>query len=197
MLADAGPGDDAEAVVQNGFLEIQVVLREPIGELGRLVSWERSILAPFTRNEIDPTALHELSREALPIPRVFEVHRPERRIDQREKARESLFVPRMRHGGQQDHPPFGIACQSAQELEPLLLASVGTHASVGLVDDHKVRAGSGKSLPPPFSFDVIETDHRVGVGIEQRLGEGQAAFQSRGSPRGDGDGLDSEARVEF
>src|SRR5271154_7520481 len=97
-------------------------LGEPVGELRRLMLREGAFLIPIASDEIDPATLNKVTRQALAIPGVVEVHRGEGRVDQGEEAAEGLFIARMRGRGQEDHSSFRIPGQSGQKLETLLPA---------------------------------------------------------------------------
>ena len=62
-------------------------------------------------------------------------------------------------------------CEALEKREPLLPPFVRADARMGFVHNHEVGAGSGESFPPLFGLDVVETDHRIGKGIEERLGD--------------------------
>ena len=70
-------------------------------------------------------------------------------------------------------------------------------AGVRLVDDDEGRAGPREAVAAPLGLDVVEADHRVGMGVEQRLRCRQAALQAcRGGGR-DGDGIEVELGLEL
>ena len=173
--------DNAKAIVEHGLLEIEMRLRKSVGGLRRFMLWKSPVLVPLPRNEIDPLALHEMSRQTFPIAGVFEIHRAKGRLDQRKKAAERVLITRVGGGGQKNHPALWIAGKASEQLETLLLALVGSHTGMGLVHDHEIGACPRKAFTTLFGLDVVEADHRVGVGIEQRLGQREAAFQPRGT----------------
>ena len=162
-------------------MEIEMRLRQPVGRLCRFVLGKCAVLVPFPRNEIDPLALHEMSRQTFPIAGVFKIHRAKGRLNQRKKAAERVLITRMGCCGQKDHPALWIAGKASEQFETLLLALVGSHTGMGLVHDHEIRACPREAFTTLFGLDVVEADHRVGVGIEQGLGQREAAFQPRGT----------------
>ena len=173
--------DDTKAVVEHGLLEIEMRLRQPVGRLRRFVLGKCAVLVPFPRNEIDPLALHEMSRQTFPVAGVFEIHRAKGRLDQRKKAAERVLITRVRGGGKKDHSALWIAGKASEQFETLLLALVRSHAGMGFIHDHEIRACPREAFTTLFGLDVVEAHHRVGVGIEQRLGQREAAFQPRGT----------------
>jgi len=158
---------------------------------------EGAFLVPFASDKIDPATLNEVTRQALAIPGVVEVYRGEGRVDQGEQAAEGFFIPGMRGRGQKDYSPVWIACQFGKKLEPLLLALLRANAGVSFVYDYEIRTGPSKAIAALVGLDVVEADDCEGIGVEQGLGERQAALQSRGRASSDRGGFDAEAGLQF
>ncbi len=68
-----------------------------------------------------------------------------------------------------------------RKLLALLLAFVRSHTGMGFINDHEIGACPCKAFTTLFGLDVVEADHGIGVGIEQGLGQREAAFQPRGT----------------
>ena len=103
----------------------------------------------------------------------------------------------MRGRGQEDHAPFRVPSQFGQKLETLLLAPLRADARVRFVDDHEVRTAPGEAVATLVGLDVVEADDGEGIGVEQGLGERQAALQPGGGPGRDRGGLDAEAGLQL
>ena len=73
-----GPGlrNDAEAVVEDGLLKGEVILRKAIRQAAFQFDFARksSVYTPLTRCDVDPATLHEMSGEAFAKPCVLKVH---------------------------------------------------------------------------------------------------------------------------
>jgi hypothetical protein len=54
-----------------------------------------------------------------------------------------------------------------------------------------------QNLPALVSLDVVETDNRIGICVEERLGERKPPLQPNCGPRGDGYGFDAEPVLEL
>ena len=81
----------------------------------------------------------------------------------------------MRHGGR-------AAQKTADQPGPFLRLTGAIDAGrMGFIHDHEIWACPREAFTTLFGLDVVEAHHRVGVGIEQRLGQREAAFQPRGT----------------
>src|SRR5262245_54491806 len=103
----------------------------------------------------------------------------------------------MRRGGEQDQVAGWVLRQGGQELEALLPAPVRADASVRFINDNEGWTCAGEALAPPVALDVVQTDDRERVGVEEGLRNGQAALQSRCRGCGDRGGVEVELRFEF
>ena len=76
--------------------------------------------------------------------------------------------------------PGFVVGKTLEKLKTLLSALMGSHTGMGFVDDDQGRTRTRKALSTAFSFNIIEADDSVGMGVEQRLGRGKPTFQSCG-----------------
>src|SRR5579883_3670578 len=103
----------------------------------------------------------------------------------------------MRCCRQKNHPPLWISGEPRQKLETLLPPLVRADACMRLIDDHEVWTGARKAFAALLCLNVVEADHREGIGVKQGLGERQAALQpARGAGR-DSDGVDPESGLQL
>ena len=165
-----------------------------VGTLRGLVAREDALLAPVASGDVDPPALHEMARK--PHANLLAVERAVRkswssRLSSRSNAASSplcgVAVSRIRWRSRSLGEPL-------EQLEPLLPALVRADAGMRLVDDDQRRAGARKAVAAPLGLDVVEADHGVGMGVEQRLRGGQAALQPRRRGGGDSDCVEIELR---
>ncbi len=78
-------------------------------------------------------------------------------IQEPQQRAEGLFVAAVRRGGHQNHVPAAVLRQALHHLVPLVpgAAASSKGAGVGLVHNHKFRAGAFELFPAPVRFNII------------------------------------------
>lgn len=109
--------------------------------------------------------------------------------DQAEKVAEGGLLAAVRGGGHEEQVTLGVLGYAAQQLVAELVLRGGgvvrDDAGVSLVDDHQVGAVLDEVVAVAGGLDEVGGDDDVGVLVEERLPQVQAALQA-----GDGGGED-------
>jgi hypothetical protein len=121
-------------------MERHMLGAEPVSVLRGLMLWERAVLAPLARGDVDTAALHEMARQPS-APRVA-VERACREFDveQSKQPVEGRFVAAVRRRRQQNEVALAILRETLEQLEPLLPALMGADARMRFVDHHRGHA---------------------------------------------------------
>ena len=191
-LVRAGAFNDPKTVIEHGIMKGAVGRIEVVRLVLCFMPGEDAIFAPFVRNDVDPAPLHEMARQPGTCGIGIDGIRRESLIKETEQPVEGGLVAAVRRRGKKNEVTLAIMRKPIEESEALLPALVRADAGVRFIHHDERRTGAGEAFAPTIGLDVVEADHGVGIGLEQRLRGWEIALQASGGGSCDGNGIEIE-----
>jgi hypothetical protein len=90
-----------------------------------------------------------------------------------------------------------VCCKQSQKIMPLVAASTTTCAGMSLINNHQLRASTGKVTSSAVTLDVVQAHNGVWVNCKNVVGNWQTSLKPSCTCRSDGNCFDMKPIIEF